>query len=833
MSSVCKIVVFLCLIFFLPVLSGVSEGMDAADNQEIAEDGASFFGDENPFSRQPIYLGMPYNRLILTSHYDSARFDIMPLDDSVSRSNSGDLSVRFVNNPHKEFQVKWNFVERIDSFQELVLEEYRQRFEYLVDKVRKGTPEDDDWIRFSEYFESLFDYLRFLEDYKKELSGFSDDSQKFLFEEAVYRIKGGDYLTGLARFDALFQANRNYPGLDRAAAGALNLALSQLEEAGEYAQCRKRLESFAPYLSQNPVFQDWVNKLNERANNFFERSKESESSKDYFHAHQSIDEAIKINPDSSEFLAWKNNLQKNFPRFCIGVDIPLSLEEDFMSLPHWARQRGRRPLRQMLCEFDRPDLAGSVYSSSFGTVEKPVDNNRSMELVLNADLTDNRKRPGFHDIIETLRVYRSVCQTTSTSFSFSLLDLGSTEEKFPRLLLQLDRPFPLPESLFAIPLLASRRFDSDSTGSDSKTQSYSEDKYDYDTKISPGSTFSAPIAWKTGRYDYLPQHEGLDALIALPQKGAGNREPAVLLEKTVLRSGEAVEQLLAGRIDVIDRLAPWEMERLKKTSQVTVGRYLIPTVHFIVPNRQKPLTASRTFRRALIYGLNRNGMLARLLEKGGEGIVSSVPFVRGRSIGDPLGYACDPSIRPRPYEPKLAIALVMSAFNQIRNREPGWDEQTSIPELILARPEHERAEYVALLIRRQWAAIGVPVRIIVYKDEQTIGRDEQVDFWLVERNVREPLVDASRIFSCDGLCGKASPYMELALEKLHQSEDWPTAAARLQEIHRLCYDEVSILPLWQLVEYYAHRSELSGISSEHGIVDLYQHLPSWRDQPTP
>lgn len=792
-------------------------GLRAEENQDSVEREEKIFGDDNPFTEQPLYLGMPYNCLVLTSHYNGARFNVMPIEFPTGRPDPlprfGEISIRFIENPHKEFQVKWNFVERIELFHELVLEEYRQRLDYLVDKVRKGNSEDEDWNVFSEYFESLFDYLRFLEDYKKELPDLTEAYRKFLFEEAVYRIKGKDYLTGLTRFASLFQADRNYPGLERAAAGAMNLALSQLDEAGEYVKCRQRLEGFAPYLSQHQVFLDWQHKLNERANKFFEQAKEAETSNDYFHAHQNIDEALKINPDSAEFSEWQNSLQKRFPRFSVAVDIPLSGEEDFVSLPNWGRQRGRRLFRQMLCEYDRPGLDGNVYHFSLGTINKPVGNSRQIELVFNNDSTSNRNQTDFYDVVETLERLRSFCQTKNFLFSFSLNPI-LTEDSFSRLILQLDRPFPLPESLLVVPLLVSSRFRTD-------------------MELSSESENPVSIQWKKGIYDLLPQNENLNVLVARSKNGKKQDGPSVLLEKTVLRPEEAVEQLLAGKIDMIDRLAPWETERLTKSPNVAVGRYVVPTVHFIVPNHHKPLTASRTFRRALLYGLNRNGMLARLLEKGGEGIVSSVPFVRGRSLGDPLGYACDPSIRPRPYEPKLAIALVLSAFNQMRNREPGWDERTAMPELVLARPEHERAEYVALLIRRQWAAIGVPVRIIVYKDEKTIGRDDKIDFWLVERNVREPLIDASKIFDSDGLCGKASPYMELALEKLHESEDWPTAAVRLQEIHRLCYDEVSVLPLWQLVEYYACRADLSGVSDENGLVDLYQHVSGWREQERP
>ena len=66
---------------------------------------------------------------------------------------------------------------------------------------------------------------------------------------------------------------------------------------------------------------------------------------------------------------------------------------------------------------------------------------------------------------------------------------------------------------------------------------------------------------------------------------------------------------------------------------------------------------SATFRRALMYGTNRQDILAGELLEGLESDgcrVLSGPFPAGLAQNDPLGYAYDQSIEPRPYEPPLA-----------------------------------------------------------------------------------------------------------------------------------------------------------------------------------
>ncbi len=154
-----------------------------------------------------------------------------------------------------------------------------------------------------------------------------------------------------------------------------------------------------------------------------------------------------------------------------------------------------------------------------------------------------------------------------------------------------------------------------------------------------------------------------------------------------------------------------------------------------------------------------------------------------------------------------------------------------MPEMVLACPERETSELVALMIQRQWAAIQIPVRIVFYQDPKRIGRDENIDFWLVECPLKEPLLDAPRIFGAEGLHGQPSPYMELALEQLRQARDWAEAGKCLREIHRLCFEETTVLPLWQLTEFYAHREEFSGIEPAAGLIDLYQNLRHWQQVP--
>ena len=436
---------------------------------------------------------------------------------------------------------------------------------------------------------------------------------------------------------------------------------------------------------------------------------------------------------------------------------------------------------------------------------KKNDRNRTLHWKISPNIhwTNQTESINAFAVADTLL---QLAETERTLWSelFTSVDIVTSDE----LVILLSRPHLLPEAIFEVVVRPSTRF----AVPDGRVSETDE-------------TFSGP---------FLPGPSRDENSATFPRTGFQRHVntvsvpgPRVIVEYTVNRSEDAIALLQAGKVDVIDRVVPWELERLQREPSLTTGRYAVPTLYFLAPNLRRPLPASRTFRRALLYGLNREAMLDKFCSKGVEATIVSGPFIKGASLGDPLGYAYDTSIVPRPYEPKLAIALAQLALGQIKAKNEELQGQSKVPEIVLARPAHETAQYACLMIRRQWEAIGVAVREVEFRPNEQIGQGTDVDFWFVERTVKEPLVDAEALFSRIGLLGGNSTYMELALEKLRLAEDWPTAAKRLQEIHRLCFEETTVLPLWQITEYFVHRAEIDGIRTEPPILNLYQNVDQW------
>lgn len=798
---------FLSILFVL--LAGLSVPETVADeqNENAGSDG------------RPLYLEIPFDRLTLTPHYDSETFDVFAIDFPEKRRpdpfpKTGKLTVRFLNDPGKEFEVAWEHVAKIELFCELVRQEYLSRFHALLDDVRKLSPDGAGWTSLAGRFEALFDYLRFLDqdDYRPILPDVGTLLFDFLREEAAYRVKSGDFVTALSRFERAYatavkeriasQDPERYRLLQQSWSDTLNLAVEKESGEKHFVRCRQYLRQFQSCYGDHQTVLDWQAKFLARSKELLEQAKQALQAKELIRSYRLCEEAIEISPDWEELVLWRRTLRRDVPGFRVAVAAPMPrgelLRQD--TIPDDNLMRARRLFCMMLVDYMRPGLEGGVYRSVAGTMER-IDANRELVWSLS-----DPSIVSAHDLAETLSKGRDASPRGVHEFIDSI-----RIESADRFRVRFHRSPLIPESLFVMPLVDSKRADLEGLRWESP-----------DREGVPDTTASDDLMPGPFVREMSENADGGSLACSADELA----RPIVLFERAGLSVEEAGGLLRTGKIDVIERIPPWSTESFQRDGRFVVGRYAVPSIHFLVPNWYKPLPANRTFRRALLYGLNRSEMFARL---GGKGNVVSVPFVRGASMSDPLGYAYDTSINPRPYEPKLAMALSMLAMNQIRERLPDGKETTSMPELVLARPDHETEEYIALMIRRQWTALGIATRIVVYRDSDSVGQDPAVDFWLLRRTVKEPLADADRLFGSGGLAGKTTPYMEQALEKLRNAEDWPAAAKCLFEIHRLCYEETTVLPLWQMTEYYVHRTEIKGILDDDRteITDLYRNLLQW------
>jgi ABC-type transport system substrate-binding protein len=294
----------------------------------------------------------------------------------------------------------------------------------------------------------------------------------------------------------------------------------------------------------------------------------------------------------------------------------------------------------------------------------------------------------------------------------------------------------------------------------------------------------------------------------------------------------------------------------------------------LIPNPNVPLLQMREFRRALCYGIDSESIVRDILLAGQTqaGFTPlSGPFPAGSSLTDPVAYAYNPQVSPRPFEPRLAALLAETARKTLAKKEaeakkkeqetaakqsnaqtgqnaqaePKADATTAQSEqqpaddaaaldeeelpppepLVLAHSTDPLARLACQTIKLQLDAVGIPIRLIEFHGKAP-AEDVKFDLVYAEAAMWEPLTDARRLLGRDGLAGRTSPLMAMALDQLAVSQNWNQALTRLKEIHRIAHYDLPVVPLWQTVNYFAHRKSLEGVGE--APVTLYQNLPSWR-----
>jgi ABC-type transport system substrate-binding protein len=307
-----------------------------------------------------------------------------------------------------------------------------------------------------------------------------------------------------------------------------------------------------------------------------------------------------------------------------------------------------------------------------------------------------------------------------------------------------------------------------------------------------------------------------------------------VVEQNIANDEAAVNALLAGEIDVLDRVPPWHVERLRNVEAVRVQAYRLPTVHVLIPNSKRPLLAKREFRRALCFGIDRKWIVERVLLAGADlpGFdVLSGPFPTGASLSDPIRYAYNDQIAPRAFEPRLAAILGTVAWASVQNADANEEKEKpplpDLPELTLAHPNDPISRVACQSIQSQLVRAGIRINLQEFSADDLLAGRVDCDLRYAELAIWEPVADARRIMGAGGLAAELrSPYVDAALRRLDEATNWNDVRARLAELHEIAHHELPVIPLWQTVNFFAHRASLHGIGDSP--VSLYQNIDEWR-----
>ena len=734
----------------------------------------------------PLYEEEPYDQITLDAANDNAVLKVKPLDLPDRRTpprlkRTGKLIVRKIDESDKEFEVAWRSIAKIELFEQLILNK-------ASDLVAE------------EKYDEAYDYFAFLERNKPYTPGLGKAMDDYLYEEAKDAHRKQQYDSALALLRELYRRNPKRPGLDRALGLTTDKLIEGYVEHEDYGAARVLLRNLAAEYPDHPVAARWRERLTSQAAPLLTDARQAADSGQWDKAAELSDRIIVLWPDLPGARELAQTIHQKAARVVVGVG-SFAAEMTPGRLDDWAARRTSRLLYRTLTEFAGASSEGGKYLCPVGEISSAALSRRlevklkpgirwatgdavlsgadvSQRLLAMADPNDSAYRIDWADLLTAVSL-RGVYGLD--------VELGRSHVR-PEALLQIiltpqaaaAKPGALPPSNGPF-VLRSR---------------------------SPQETVFV------GNHQYFAAQVG---------------QPKLLIERRYATVAQAVGALKRGDIQVLDRVNPWLLPSLRADKHLRVQPYALPLVHCLIPNVRRPLLSDPTFRRALAYGIHRQPILNQML--GGVEIpgcvLTSSPFPVGVGVDDPMSYASDENIEPRPYEPRLCIALANVALKNLEDTKATPTKKLkAMPKLVLAYPPDDVARAACASIQKQLKLVGIPVELRAIEGPLPARIPDNVDLMYAELATWEPLVNARRVLGESGLTGGCSSYMSLALRQLDEAVEWDQVRVCLRRVHRLAHEDVAIVPLWQLVENFAYREDLRGIGT--GGVSLYQNIEQWR-----
>ena len=702
------------------------------------------------------------------------------------------IYVRLIGND-REYEVKWGDVVELRPFNQVVLAEANA----LVEEGR---------------FNEAFDYFDFLQKSnsdlilrdRPEIVGLQESINGYLFKESQQLVADGDADAALSLLFELYGRDASYAGLADGLAAIIDARVQSKFDEQEYAAAQRLLRSLSDKFPENATVTKWQTQFEEQSRARYAEAQALLEAGEVHDARSKAIDAVQIWPidEVNEFLTQVQNLS---PRIVVAVEAAAPDNPSPVALDDWASRRAGRLLHRSPAEFIAPGPQGGEYQYPLGELQVEALENR---------LTYN-VRPGMtwypsgrevtgYDLAELLN---SMSQPTSSNFApgwRSLLESARLRRVYDVEFL-LTSAHVAPHAYLAAPLSP---WDQQS----GKATATNGPFFHFDTR---------------GRDSRFRSAEGYFA--------TGERQPREVVERRFTNWQDAAGALVDREVAVVDRIAPWDVDRLRQIPYLRVEQYAVPTIHCLVPNRDRLLPGSRTFRRGLLMGLNREVLMETLFQgpaSPGSRVISG-PFPAARDVTDVLGYAYDEDVESHPYDPQMGMILATAAKKLVSNHleEQGAEPLPENPPIVLALPPHDTARVICRGIKQQWERLGLSVEL---KEQAASDPSDDYDFRLLELQIFEPLVDAQRLLGRGGAAEARNAYVGLALEQLQRAQDWREVGERLQEIHLLVHQDVTLLPLWQITEYFAYHGSLREVTNPNADlppVTLYQYIESWQSPP--
>ena len=733
----------------------------------------------------PFVDGEPFDLVYLNEDGDNAILKVLPLGDKVPTREfpqKGSLVFDFFEGGEDLLEVPWTSVAKIQTFKDLLIEEA------------------EDWKSKNQFPQAFRNLLWVYDHGGKSDPQLVSSLKKLMFEDGRRNFETGQFELALSIYEDIYQQTPNWrpEGLkltlpDIVIACHHGIIKRQFD-AEDYLGVRRSVESVVGKYGKeaNKLKKEWSEKFLERSDELVSQARKFAAQGRGREAHLAAKKADQMSPGRPKVVALQKQILQEFPLVVVGVT-QQAADASPGRTEHWGSRRVGRLTQRTLVELDGLTDEGGKWSFLNGVIYRADEVGLKYVFEIKDEVSSFAvpKVNAFQVSMRLLALADPQSPIYNESWDKICESVKIVDQR--RVAVTLRSPYIRPESLLNVAF------------SDA----------DKDGKPEPN-----------GAYVLTDQKDGFSTYELNPRyQRRENRQHPVIVEQVFKSASQAVDGLIANNIDVVDRVPPSDLDRLKSAQGVRVRAYVLPTVHMLIPKIRGAMENDNSFRQGLSFAIDRE-LLVRDVICGGKEIdgceVLSGPFPVGTEDSDQISYGYDSNVRALPFNSQLGMVLINLS---LRAKPPVQPEPIPAPKLVIAHPNSSTATNAAQAIARMWSEVGIDTSTRKLEPGRSIPDDALWDFLYLEVTVEEPLTDASKLIGLSGFAKNVSAPIEQTLQKLSYAQSWRDACSKLRTLHRQVAVDLSVLPLWQIKEHYAFRGTVKEIGRD--LIHLYQHSDRW------
>lgn len=764
-------ILFQVLAFYFVCLSGLALGQQDKLLEEIGIIGSVL--DEK----------VPFDVITLKKEAGGKSIRVNPIDFPNRRVPSSPketdrFKVTFPIFPDRVYDISWKDIQTVILYEQLILQQANK----LLDKKQ---------------FAEAFEHLNFLLINYPQTQGLAKLRRDFLFRSATEMAgmrKLPHALAVLEEFQKTFPDDKDKDKIRTAISNVSSQLIDSYFAEKELATAKAMISRLDKDYKKDPlpVVLKWKGKFLEMAMELKTQSEAARDAGDFPKARQAAVKMLEVEPDIEGGKQLLNDLILAYPIIRIAV-FQKSATPDPSSLADWPSFRNGQLVSKPMFEFRSTGPEGGQYRFSFGSFQHS-DDRTELDLMI--------QNPGKDSVPDSLEISQALLNRATVEHPTYVPGWASIVDSVSvygpeRLKLKLRRPHVLPQAFL---------------------------QWQMPTK---GSTPSVNGLYRLSKQE--PDRMRFDWANSTPP---ADYQPKEIQEILYSDPQKAVSDLMRGEIEMIDRLFPADIRLLRNVRNVETEEYALPMVHMLIPRTQNPYLDSPEFRRALLYAINRDGILNGEILGGKSTAVSRVisgPFPAGASDADPLAYAYNSSVENIAYDTRAAKILVLLTQAKLRGMaEKRKEPMPELPLLRLGVPDYESARVAGEAIVQAWKLVNIPAELVVLEKAPSADDLKPIDLLYVSASIWEPATDAERLFGKGGPAESNNQYIVQELGKLSAARNWREVRQGCQDLHALVAAHLPILPLWQVGESFAYRTEVVGVTKKP--IGLYQDIQKWRYQ---